>query len=53
MIDLGYREMWKSVNQQAIEENWDKEKRTRIFQEVQEGINAEIQELKELGVLRK
>ena len=53
MMDLGYGEIWESFHKQADEENWDEEKRKRIAKEIKEGINAEIQELADLGVLKR
>ncbi|KKM88638.1 hypothetical protein LCGC14_1256650 [marine sediment metagenome] len=53
MIDLGYGDMWKSFEEQAKEENWPEEKRDRIAKEISDGINIEIKELAELGILKK
>ena len=52
-MDLGFGEMWDSFHKQADEENWDEETRKRIANEIKEGINAEIQELADLGVLKR
>lgn len=50
-MDLGFGDMWESFEKQAKEESWDKETKDRISKEIEEGINQEITELKELGVL--
>lgn len=52
-FDLGYGEMWDSFEKQAREENWDSAVKERIAKEIQEGINEEIKELTELGVLKR
>lgn len=52
-MDLGFQDMWASFHKQADEENWDEETRKRISKEIKEGINAEIQELADLGVLKR
>ena len=52
-MDLGYSDMWKSFEEQAKEENWSPEYKEKIGKQISEGINAEIEELAEIGVLRR
>lgn len=51
-FDLGYGEIWESFEKPAKEENWDNDTKERISKQIQEGINLEIKELVELGVLK-